>query len=194
MCGHCWCLYFRSPCDVWYSTARTSASLTWTRGDCLSTTSISKGQTGTSNTTDSQTPSEWSWLCPVLFYCSEVLRSLRYYLRAQSQGHHTIDHLEERGVERGSAIWSFLKDKRGPSSIRRTLELFQRQCWGNFGETGWSTYGLFRAHRYYLELDWTVQHFHLQSRCFKYFHYFYYASFAVPTEANSSWNHPDLTY
>ena len=30
---------------------------------------------------------------------SEVLRSLRHYLRAQSQGHHTIDHLEERGEE-----------------------------------------------------------------------------------------------
>ena len=34
---------------------------------------------------------------------SEVLRSLRHYLLAQSQGHHTIDRLEERGVERGSA-------------------------------------------------------------------------------------------
>ena len=33
---------------------------------------------------------------------SEVLRSLRHYLRAQSQGHHTIDRLEERGVERES--------------------------------------------------------------------------------------------
>jgi len=30
---------------------------------------------------------------------SEVLRSFRHYLRAQSQGHHTIDRLEERGVE-----------------------------------------------------------------------------------------------
>ena len=27
----------------------------------------------------------------------EVLRSLKHYMRAQSQGHHTIDHLEERG-------------------------------------------------------------------------------------------------
>ena len=34
---------------------------------------------------------------------SEVLRSLRHYLRAQSRGHHTSDRLEERGVERGSA-------------------------------------------------------------------------------------------
>ena len=34
---------------------------------------------------------------------SEVLRSLRHYLLAQSQGHHTVDRMEERGVERESA-------------------------------------------------------------------------------------------
>ena len=33
---------------------------------------------------------------------SEVLRSFRHYLRAQSHGHHTLDRLEERGVERGT--------------------------------------------------------------------------------------------
>ena len=33
---------------------------------------------------------------------SEVLRNLRHYLSAQSQGQHTIDCLEEKGVERGS--------------------------------------------------------------------------------------------
>ena len=42
---------------------------------------------------------------------SEVLRSLRHYLRAQSQGHHTIDRLEERGVEIGSARRSSLKGR-----------------------------------------------------------------------------------
>ena len=42
---------------------------------------------------------------------SEVLRSLIHYLRAQSQGHHTIDRLEERGVERGSARRSSLKGR-----------------------------------------------------------------------------------
>ena len=42
---------------------------------------------------------------------SEVLRSLRHYLRAQSQGHHAIDRLEERGVERGSARRSSLKGR-----------------------------------------------------------------------------------
>ena len=28
---------------------------------------------------------------------------------------------------------------------------------GNFCETGWSAYGLFRAHRYHLELNWPVE-------------------------------------
>ena len=84
---------------------------------------------------------------------SEVLRSLRHYLRAQSRGHHSTDRLEERGVERGSARRSSLKGReRRPQSIRRTLELFQRLRLGNFRETGWSAYGLFRAHRYHLEL------------------------------------------
>ena len=31
---------------------------------------------------------------------SEVLRSLRHYLQAQNQGHHTIELLEEGGVDR----------------------------------------------------------------------------------------------
>ena len=42
---------------------------------------------------------------------SELLRSLRHYLQAQNQGHHTIDLLEERGVERGSAKRSSLKGR-----------------------------------------------------------------------------------
>ena len=49
------------------------------------------------------------------------------------------------------------KDERGPSSIRRTLEAFQRRRWGNFWETEWSAYGLFRAYRYHLELNWSFQ-------------------------------------
>ena len=32
---------------------------------------------------------------------SEVLRSWTHYLRGQGQEIHTIDHLEERGVDRG---------------------------------------------------------------------------------------------
>ena len=42
---------------------------------------------------------------------SEMLRSLRHYLRAQSQGNHTIDRLEERGVERVSSRRSSLKGR-----------------------------------------------------------------------------------
>ena len=42
---------------------------------------------------------------------SEMLRSLRHYLRAQSQGHHITDRLEESDVERGSATRSSLKGR-----------------------------------------------------------------------------------
>ena len=68
----------------------------------------------------------------LLLGISEVLSSLRHYLRAQSQGHHTIDRLEERGVERGSA---------GRSSFERTREGHRQsdEHWnrfkGNVGET-----------------------------------------------------------
>ena len=64
----------------------------------------------------------------LLLGTSEVLRSLRYYLRAQSQGHHTIYRLEERGVERGSAReghcqsdehWNRFKGNVGETSERR---------------------------------------------------------------------------
>ena len=47
----------------------------------------------------------------LLLGSSEVLGSLRHYLRAQSQRHHTIDRLEERGVEKGSATPSSLKGR-----------------------------------------------------------------------------------
>ena len=43
---------------------------------------------------------------------AEVLGSLRHCLRAQSQGHHTIDRLEERGMERESATRRFALKER----------------------------------------------------------------------------------
>ena len=48
------------------------------------------------------------------------------------------------------------KDKRGPLSIRRTLELFQRQRW-KISERRDEAHSceLFRACRYHLELNWT---------------------------------------
>ena len=39
---------------------------------------------------------------------SEVLRSLRHYLLSQSQGHQTIDRLEERGVESKETALDYL--------------------------------------------------------------------------------------
>ena len=80
---------------------------------------------------------------------SQVLKSLRHYLRAQSQGHHTINCLEERGIERGSAQHFPSKDKSRPLSIRQTLELFQRQYWGNFWKMG-------GAHTYFSKCTNTI--------------------------------------
>ena len=51
---------------------------------------------------------------------SEVLRNLRHYLQAQSQGHHTIDRLEERDVKRGSARRSSLKGGREGTIVSET--------------------------------------------------------------------------
>ena len=49
-------------------------------------------------------------------------------------------------------LHDWCEGKRGPSSIKWILEPFQRRRWGNFWETGWSTYGLVRAPRYRPEL------------------------------------------
>ena len=40
---------------------------------------------------------------------SEMLRSLRHYIRAQCRAQHAIDRLEEGGVDRGGARRSSLK-------------------------------------------------------------------------------------
>ena len=85
---------------------------------------------------------------------SEVLRSLRHYLLSQSQGHHTIDRLEERGVESKEEALDYLplKDERGPSSIRRPLEPFKRRHWETSERRGGEhNGGLFPAHRYRLD-------------------------------------------
>ena len=66
------------------------------------------------------------------------------YLRAQSRGHHTLDRLEERDVERGCSQRSALRGRGNwrPPSIRRTLEPFQGQDIrgdANRREGGWTT-------------------------------------------------------
>ena len=52
----------------------------------------------------------------------------------------------------------FWKDERRPLSIKQTLEQFERQHWENFWERvgpQWHNYGLFSAHSYHNELDWS---------------------------------------
>ena len=80
----------------------------------------------------------------------EVL-SFGHYLQGKSQGHHTIDCLVEREVWKEKVLDDLFETMReGHCQI---LELFQRQHWRNFWETGWSAYGLFWEHRYPLELN-----------------------------------------
>ena len=50
-------------------------------------------------------------VCGLRLGISEVLRTLRHYMLKQSQGHRTIDRLEERGVEKGSARRSSSKGR-----------------------------------------------------------------------------------
>ena len=49
------------------------------------------------------------------------------------------------------------KDERGSSSIRWTLEPFQRWCWGKFWETGWMYMGFSKC--IVTILNWAVQLF-----------------------------------
>ena len=74
---------------------------------------------------------------------SEVLRSLRHSLRAQGQGHHTIDRLEEKGVDKGRAQRSFLTG-RGKAVVNQTNigTVSQGQHWEDFSQTSCSTHGL----------------------------------------------------
>ena len=84
---------------------------------------------------------------------SEVLRSLKHYLCAQSQGHHTIDRLEERSVERESARRSSLKGRERAIVNQTNIGTVSTATLGKLLRTGWCAYGLFRAHRYNLELN-----------------------------------------
>ena len=71
----------------------------------------------------------------------EVLRSLRHYQWGQSQGHHTIDHLD-RWAERGSVWWPSLKGRERAivNQVNTgTISKQQRQCGGNFWKVGQSS-------------------------------------------------------
>ena len=91
---------------------------------------------------------------------SEVLRSMRHYLQAQSQEHHTIDHLQERGVERESARRSSDRERtRKGGQIVNLWEKHWNSFKGNVGDTqtGWSAYGLFFLERIDTIFIWTKQ-------------------------------------
>ena len=86
----------------------------------------------------------------------EMLSSLRHYRQVQSQGLTPLITWKRESWKKEVLDNLPWKDERGPWSIRWTLEPFQRQHWRNFCEMGWSTYGLFQAHRYHLELNWSA--------------------------------------
>ena len=55
----------------------------------------------------------------------------REYLRARSQGNRTIDRLEERGVERGSARRSSLKGREGAPVNQTNIGTVSKVKYGN---------------------------------------------------------------
>ena len=78
--------------------------------------------------------------------CVRAYWRLRHYLRAQSQGHHTVDRLEEsRGVKRGSARRSSLKGRERAVINQANTGTVSNATLGKLlRETGWRAYGLFR--------------------------------------------------
>ena len=85
---------------------------------------------------------------------SEVLRSLRHYLRVRSQGCHTVDRLEERGVERGSARRSSLKgQKMAIVSQTDTGTVSKAQFGDTFERRGGAHMDFTGGYRYHLELQ-----------------------------------------
>ena len=61
----------------------------------------------------------------------------------------------EAGVEKGSTWWFFLTGQE-PLPVRQILEMFPKQHWGNFWESGQSAYGLSQVRSYHLEVNRTV--------------------------------------
>ena len=59
------------------------------------------------------------------------------YIQAQSQGHQTIDRLEERGVERGSARRSSLRTREGHRQSDEHWNRFKDNVGKYFLETRW---------------------------------------------------------
>ena len=85
---------------------------------------------------------------------SEMLRSLRHYLRAQSQGHHITDRLEESDVERGFLYTIFLEGTReGHHQSDKHWNRFKDDVRETSERRGGAHMGFFQAHSYHLELN-----------------------------------------
>ena len=105
--------------------------------------------------TDWRQSNHLKWLASRKIWSVEELGTS---LRAQSQGRHTFDRLEENGVERRSDRQTSLKGRERPSSGSPHWNRFK----GNFEETSKRSG---RAHmgfseRIYTILDWTELNWH----------------------------------
>ena len=90
--------------------------------------------------------------CP--FACGIVFHNLR----AQNQGHHTIDRLEERGVEGKSARRSSFKGRERAIVNQTNIGTVSKATMGKLLREGVERIWVFRAHIYiyiYTILNWT---------------------------------------
>ena len=76
-------------------------------------------------------------------------------MQAQSQGHHTTDRLEERGVERVRLTIFTERTRKVHHQSDRQRNRFKDKA-GKL-PMGWQTYGLFWMQKYHFELNWTCQ-------------------------------------
>ena len=80
----------------------------------------------------------------------------RHYLRAQSQGYHAMDRLEERDVERGSARRSSLKGRERAIVSQTNIGTVSKATLGKLLRDGVERIIMSisaRAHRYHLKLN-----------------------------------------
>ena len=71
-----------------------------------------------------------------------MLRSLKHYLWALSQGQHNINHLEERGVERLNVRHSSLKEQEIAIVNQTNIGTVSKAMLGKLQRDGMDAYGL----------------------------------------------------
>ena len=77
------------------------------------------------------------------------------------------------------------KDERIPSSIRRIIWNCFKSMLRKFWETECSAYGLFRTHRYHLELNWTELRTHIETQARTHARTHTHAHSRTPTHART---------